>query len=119
MDPSATILQSWMWPPKPHLANQSTPHPLPTDVLTHPHPTPTPHAKALQDARKLSKRQRKRLEQIAQRKAKEARRSGIYEALAKQQLTPATQALLRSSKAFSQGVRARASDQRLLGRCLA
>lgn len=63
---------------------------------------------ALQDARALSKRQRKRLEQIAQRKRKEARRSSLYETLAQQRLLPGTQALLRSSKAFSMGVRGRA-----------
>lgn len=41
------------------------------------------------------------------KQAKEARRAGVYATLAEQRLTPEEQALLRSSKAFSQGVRTR------------
>lgn len=53
----------------------------------------------------MSKRQRKRLEQIQQRKEKEARRADLYKVLEQQRLTAEQQALLRSTKAFAQGVR--------------
>ncbi|KAM3569921.1 hypothetical protein VYU27_007999 [Nannochloropsis oceanica] len=58
---------------------------------------------ALVDARKMSKRMKKRLVQISLRKEKEGKRASLYQSLAEQQLSPATHALLRSSKAFSQG----------------
>lgn len=56
------------------------------------------------DARKMSKRMKKRLDQIALRKEKEAKRADLYRTLENQQLTQREQSLLKSSKAFSQGV---------------
>jgi ATP-dependent RNA helicase DHX37/DHR1 len=59
--------------------------------------------KVLQDARKLSKSARKRLDQIAARKAKEAKRADLYKTLEAQRLTEKEQSFLQSSKGFSQG----------------
>lgn len=47
---------------------------------------------------------KKKLDQIAQRKEKEAKRADIYQTLEAQKLTSDQQALLKSSKVFSQGV---------------
>jgi hypothetical protein len=58
----------------------------------------------MESAKKLSKRQRKRLEQIQQRKEKESRRSDLYKRLEEQKLSEEHQKLLRSSKTFAQKV---------------
>lgn len=58
----------------------------------------------LEDAKKMSKRQKKRLVQIQERKAKEARRAALYQTLEEQKMSEDHLKLLRSTKDYTQKV---------------
>lgn len=63
-----------------------------------------PAVQVLQDAKKMSKRQKKRLLQIQERKAKEERRAALYQTLEEQKMSDEHLKLLKSSKDYTQKV---------------